>query len=177
MKLILRLFKIKKSYKVVGNRKSLIIGKNVRIDQNVLFDLNSKGKITIGDNTYIGYGTVLMTYSGVISIGNNCSLNPYCVVYGHGGLVIENNVRIATHTVIVPANHIFEDRNIPIYMQGLSMKGIKIESDVWIGANAKILDGVIIHKGAIIGAGSVVTKNVEQFSVVAGAPAKKIKYR
>lgn len=67
--------------------------------------------------------------------------------------------------------------NIPIRDQGEIKKGIIIQDNVWIGANSVILDGVIIESGAIIGAGSVVTKSVPKNCIVAGNPAKIIKFR
>ncbi|MCK7515996.1 MAG: acyltransferase [Desulfobacterales bacterium] len=81
------------------------------------------------------------------------ALIPIQYYTGDGGLTIGNNVRIAAHTVIIPANHVFDDVNIPIRKQGLSKKGIVIEDDVWIGSGVKILDGVVIGKGCVIGAG------------------------
>ena len=128
-------------------------------------------------NCEIHFGSLLATYGGKIRIGNNCSINPYCVLYGHGGLDIGNNVRIATHTIIIPANHIFNEIDKPIFKQGIEKKGIKIEDDVWIGAGVKILDGIIIKKGSIIAAGSVITKSTVENGIYAGVPAKKIKDR
>jgi acetyltransferase-like isoleucine patch superfamily enzyme len=118
-----------------------------------------------------------MTYGGFIRIGDHCSVNPFCVLYGHGGLTIGNNVRIATCTVIIPANHVFSDLDIPIHKQGTTALGIVIEDNVWIGANVTILDGVRIGRGAVIGAGAVVTKDVDPLHVVGGVPACTIKVR
>jgi acetyltransferase-like isoleucine patch superfamily enzyme len=96
------------------------------------------------------------------------------MIYGTGGLKIGNDVRIATHVVITPAGHVFDKKDIPIRLQGVEMKGIVIEDDVWIGANATILDGVIIGRGCVIGAGSVVTKSLPEYSVAVGVPARVI---
>ncbi len=98
-------------------------------------------------------------------------------MYGAGGLKIGNGVRIAALSTIVPANHIFEDRERYIYKQGLNKIGITIEDDVWIGSGVRVLDGVTIKKGCVIGANSVVTKSTEEFGVYVGVPAKLIKYR
>ena len=69
----------------------------------------------------------------------------------------------------------FSDRNVPITYQDLENKGIIIEDDVWIGAGVRILDGVTIARGCVIGAGSVVTKSTEEFGVYVGVPARLIK--
>ena len=138
---------------------------------------NGLSSIEIGNHCSIHPFAYIKTYDGKITIGNYCSVHPYTVLYGNGGLSIGNNVRIAAHTVVIPANHNFSSTNIPIFKQGLSTEGIRIEDDVWIGAGVYILDGVTIEKGCVIGAGSIVTKSTEQYGVYVGNPAKKIKDR
>lgn len=132
------------------------------------------GRIFIDDGTKIKDYATLITYNGSIKVGKNCTINPFTIVYGQGGVIIGNNVLIAAHTVLVSASHRFDSVNVPIKNQGIEMKGIVIEDDVWIGSGVKILDGVIIGRGAIIGAGSVVNKPVESFCIYGGVPAKLI---
>lgn len=146
------------------------------IHKTAEFDLGG-GVISIGARTVIDKGVIIRAYGGFVHIGEDCSINPYSVVYGHGGLSIGNGVRIATQTVFIPANHIYNDPSEFIYKQGETMKGIHIEDDVWLGAGVKVLDGVKIGRGAVIGAGSVVTKSVEEYGVYVGVPAKKISKR
>ncbi|MEM9355026.1 MAG: acyltransferase [Pseudomonadota bacterium] len=98
-------------------------------------------------------------------------------MYGGGGLTIGNFVRIAAHTVMVPSNHEYSDTAIPITKQGLSMKGIVVEDDVWVGAGARILDGVRLRTGTVVGAGAVLTHSTNEFSVVAGVPARQLATR
>jgi len=168
-----------KSVEIAGYVKNIMVGSDVSISSNVTIICHDKSSsIKIGDNCIIKNYSMLMTYpGGYIQIGNNCSINPFCVLYGHGGLVIGNNVRIATHCVMIPANHNFQKLDKPITTQGLNKRGIKIGDDVWIGASVTILDGCQIGSGAVIGAGSVVNKDVAPNCVVAGTPAKIIKYR
>jgi len=154
-----------------------IKAKPCRIFSGAKIKILHGGSIEIGRKCEIHYGTLILTYGGDIYIGNNVSINPYSIIYGHGGLAIEDNVRIAAHCVIIPANHIFDDPSIPIYKQGETRKGIHIEQDVWIGARVTILDGVTIKRGAVIAAGSVVTKDVPANSIIAGIPAKIINNR
>ncbi len=133
--------------------------------------------VRVGRNTSLDIGVILRAYGGSIEIGDHCSLNPYCVLYGTGGLKIGNGVRIAAHTVIAASNHVFDDTSTFIHQQGETKKGITIEDDVWIGSGAKILDGVVIQKGTVVGAGAVVTKSTDSYAVVAGVPAKQISSR
>ena len=153
------------------------IGKNTRIERRVLLSTKCGGSIKIGDNCYLSEGCQIITWGGDIIIGNNCTINPCTIVYGQGGTVIGNGVRIAAHCVIVPSNHIFNNPNEYIYKQGLSKKGIIIEDDVWIGAGVKVLDGVKIMHGTVVGANAVLTHDTEPFGIYVGIPAKMIKKR
>lgn len=171
--------KLKKWIKKITQRKvkTLFINPSVKIYPNVVLNTEFGGTISIGGKSELLYGVILMTYGGNIKIGQKCSINPYTILYGHGNLTIGNNVLIAGHTLIIPANHIFSDIDKTINSQGLTMKGITIEDDVWIGSGCRILDGVTIGKGAIVAAGAVVNKNVESNTIVGGVPAKFIKNR
>lgn len=153
------------------------IGRRTLIEPGAQLRCQYGGTITIGDNCIICKGAILQTHGGNIVLRNHCTINPYAVIYGQGGVEIFDGVRIAAQVVIVPSNHIFSDPNTFIYMQGLSKKGIKIEEDVWLGSGVKVLDGVKISKGCVIGANSVVTKSTDPMGVYAGIPAKKIKSR
>lgn len=136
-----------------------------------------RGEIRVGADTVIDKGAIIRAHGGQVSIGDNCSINPYCVLYGHGDLTVGNGVRIAAQTVIIPANHLFADPAVPIYRQGESKLGISIGDDVWIGTGARILDGVSVGAGCVIGAGAVVTKSTEPYCVYTGVPAIKVKKR
>lgn len=157
--------------------KNISIDKTCKIERGVKLDLHLGGSIQIGMNTEVKYGVYMSTHGGEIIIGQNCSINPYTVIYGHGSTVIGNNVLIAGHCMIIPANHNFKSAKIPIVKQGLTQKGICIEDDVWIGGNCMILDGVTLGRGSVIAAGSVVNKSTSPFTVYAGVPAKVIDKR
>lgn len=167
----------------IGNYVKIITknGNTILEDQVTILDYSiidsSEGYIKIGSNTQIGYNTILKSFSGQITIGEKCVINQFTSIYGNGGTRIGDNVLIGPSVVIIPANHIYKKKNIPIRNQGETLKGIIIEDDVWIGAHSTILDGVHIGKGAIIAAGSVVTKDVDDFAIVAGIPAVLKKYR
>ncbi|MEJ8311582.1 acyltransferase [Agrobacterium larrymoorei] len=136
-----------------------------------------KGSIVIGPRTTIDKGVILRTYGGKISVGPDCSLNPYVILYGHGGLKIGRGVRIAAQTVIIPANHTYSDPSTYIFEQGETRQGIVIQDNVWLGTGVRVLDGTTIGEGSVVGAGSVVTKNLQKGGVFVGVPARKIASR
>jgi acetyltransferase-like isoleucine patch superfamily enzyme len=163
--------------KILGDKSLVKIDRSVAFKGRVIIDVTKGGSVTIGRRSVLDEGAIISTFGGHISIGENCSFNSYCVIYGHGNLSIGSNVRVATHTVIIPANHKYDDINIPIYKQGMRKKGIKIKDNVWIGAGCKILDGVTIGSGSIIAAGSVVNKDLGSNCIYGGVPVKLLKRR
>lgn len=135
------------------------------------------GSITLGAKCEIHRGAQLLAFGGKIELGDDCSVNPGCILYGLGGLKIGSHVRIAAHTIIVPANHVFADPARLIRDQGETKQGVTIGDDVWLGARVTVLDGVHIAKGCVIGAGAVVTASTEPYGVYVGVPARLVKRR
>ena len=103
----------------------------------------------IGDNTYINGGVFSISENSKICIGNDC--------------LISYNVHFRT------VSHYYENKNELIRNQGEFEKDIIIEDDVWVGYGAQIMPGVTVHRGAVIGAGAVVTRDVLPYTVVGGA--------
>jgi len=154
------------------------LGKNVKIFEGVKMALKEGCPIRIGDNVSIEKGVVMSTSeTGKINIGSNVYIGEYSVLTSNQEIEIGDNVLISPHNDIVDFNHIYQDPYMPIYRQGVTAKKITIEEDVWIGSGCKILRGVTIGKGAVVGAGSIVTKDVSSHHVVVGNPAKTIKQR
>lgn len=106
-----------------------------------------------------------------IKIGENVFINACCKFQDQGGITIGNNCLIGHNVTIATLNHDFD----PKKRANITPAPVVIGNDVWIGSNSTILPGITIEDGAIIGAGSIVTKNVSKNTIVAGNPAKIIK--
>lgn len=136
---------------------------------NTLYDHVSLNNVALDDFTYIASNTAIMN----TVIGKYCSIGPDCKI-GLGKHPSKDFV--STHpiffSVLKQTQITFADKN---YFEEFAE--IEIENDVWVGANTIILDGVKIGNGAIIAAGSVVTKDVPPYAIVGGVPAKIIRYR
>jgi acetyltransferase-like isoleucine patch superfamily enzyme len=152
------------------------IALSARISHRAHFEKQG-GKIIIGDRATINDYVKIIAQGNTIEIGTDVSINYNSILYGHGGLTIGDNTRIAAHCMFIPMNHNYDDLNILIKDQGITKKGIVIGSDVWIGARVTVLDGVIIGNGVVVGAGSLVCKNLSPNGVYVGNPAHLIKYR
>lgn len=117
--------------------------------------------ISLGDRVFLGRDVLISTSQ------SGCS-----------PINIGNDVMLAQRVQIIGGNHSFARLDITMNAQGEGRQGeIIIESDVWVGAGAIILTGVVIGKGSVIAAGSLVNKDVKPYSIVGGTPAKLIKYR
>jgi len=109
-----------------------------------------------------------------LSIGNDVSINRGCILHAGGEISIGNDVLIGPEVIVYSQNHKYKDKNILIREQGYEKEKVIIGNNVWIGARVIILPGVTIGDNVVIAAGSIVTKNINCNSVVAGIPAKKI---
>ncbi len=127
--------------------------------------------LTLGPRSWIA-GHALVR--GHVDFGADCTVNPYAAI--SGTVRFGNGVRIASHASIVGFNHGIEPDQ-PIHRQPVTAKGITVGDDVWIGANAVILDGVTIGDGAIIAGGAVVSRDIPAMAIAGGVPAKVLRSR
>lgn len=139
---------------------------------------SNKRAISIGKSTVIGKDVRMDAgYDGTIRIGKNVLIDDNCFITSQKSITVGNNVMIAAYSFITDFNHAFRSKKKRIDEQGFERSAVVIEDDVWIGTHVCILKGVTIGRGAVIGAGSVVTRNVKPYEIVAGNPAKHIRYR
>jgi acetyltransferase-like isoleucine patch superfamily enzyme len=167
----------------IKHAHKISLGKTIVIGDYVVINALSKEGIKIGNNLTIGRNTiiectgVLRALGEGIEIGNNVGIAQNTFIQVRGKVKIGSNVILGPGVSIFSENHNISDPEKQIIEQGETRKGVTIEDNVWIGANSTILDGVCVGTGSVIAAGSVVTKNVERYSVVGGVPARLIKKR
>jgi len=160
-----------------GCSKRIILGSNVSFLWGAVIIADATGRIEIGDNSTLCRYSILQSVGGVISIGTDSLVGDFCNLFGQGSLTIGNHVMISSGVRIIPNQHTFNDPSMPINQQPCFSQGIVIKDGVWVGANCCILDGVTVGTGAIIGAGSIVTKDVPDYAIAVGVPAKVIRMR
>ncbi len=169
---IVSVFSLKKRKKwLIKRRKTK--GKKGLIIRYIL--LKSLAK-SCGDNVSI-FEDVYIYSPENIDFGDNVSIHPMCYLEGQGGIEIGNDVSIAHAVSILSTTHNMDDLVLPIKDQGVTEKKVTIHDNVWIGCKATVLCGIEINSGSVIGANSVVTKNIKPNSVSAGVPAKEIRSR
>lgn len=161
----------------------LSLGKSVQIGNNVQINALSKKGVILGNNVSLLCGTIIEC-TGVLNdlgegliIGNNVGIAQNCFIQVRGEVIIEDNVIFGPNVSVFSENHNFQNPELPVNVQGVNRRGVKIERGVWVGTRSIILDGVTVGKNSIIAAGSVVNKDVLPYSIVGGVPAKLIKMR
>jgi len=130
-----------------------------------------------GGNRVFVFSQCRLLSPGGILFGDNVIVNHHTDLDGHGQLNIGSNVMIGPYCMVLTSQHDYHSIEIPIMEQKILLGKVKIGDDVWVGAHSIILPNIVVGQGAVIGANSVVTRDVPSFAVVAGSPAKVIKYR
>jgi len=158
----------------------IILGKHVFIGDHVtIYQAKQGGPVKIGSGSRIHKDTVIETgLGGSLTVGPGTHIQPRCHFSAYkGSILIANDVQVAPNCAFYSYDHGYGAGQL-IKKQPIQTKGgILIDEDVWIGVAVTILDGVNVGKGAVIGAGSVVTKSVPNGAVVAGNPARVLQMR
>ncbi len=155
-----------------SNSNKISIGNGCILSNTIIFETNT-GSVSIGDNTYIGGESQIISRSSV-SIGDNVQISWGVTIYDHDGNSLNHLDRrkeASNYFKNYSTNNMLTDFD----WEKVHSKPIVIENDVWIGVGATILKGVTIGEGAIVGAQSLVARDVPPFTVVAGNPARSIK--
>lgn len=163
-------------------KRRIKIGRYTTIHSNTYIDASSIKGIVLEDYCSIGPGSYLRTgnlssHDGYLIMKTGSSCNSNCFLGATGGLEIGRDVMLGPNITILTERHLFECKDKSMKEQGRLGQPVKIMNDVWIGANSVILGGVTVDSGAIIGAGSVVTKPIGSNEIVAGNPARVLRKR
>lgn len=148
-------------------------GKGAVVQSRTRMDLFPYNNFNLGDGSIIEDFSTLNNGVGDILIGDKTIIGIGCTLIGP--LTIGDDVMLAQNIVVSALNHGYQDISISPSKQKVICKGIIISDRVWIGANVVITAGVTLGKHCIIGAGSVVTKDIPEYSVAVGNPAKVVK--
>ena len=162
----------------------LEIGANFVAERGCEINCLSTQGMKFGNNVTVGSYALIRPsnlYGGSIGaglkVGDNSNIGPYSYIGCSGYIEIGENVMISPRVSLYAENHNFQEVDRTMKDQGVDIQSLVIEDDCWIAANSVILAGVKVGQGSVIAAGSVVTKNVAPYSVVAGNPAKLIRKR
>lgn len=175
---------------LVGRRVRITHGRHISCGKNVKFEDEAeihglcRNGLVFGDNVTIGRGVMIRPssyYGGDLGdgmvMGDYSSIGPHGYVGCSGKITIGSNVMLGPKCSLFAENHIFSNADVPIKSQGVRQKGIVIEDDCWIGSNVIILDGVTIGKGSVIGAGTLVNRDIPPGSLVMDRRNKAIASR
>lgn len=146
---------------------------SAKIYGSVRMDTPPYRRFSIGKRSVVESFSCINNAVGDVVIGDYTRIGLHCTVIGP--VTIGNHVNLAQGITVSALNHNFEDTRLRIDEQGVNTSEIIIDDDVWIGANAVITAGVHIGRHSVVAAGAVVTKDVPEYSVVGGVPAKVIR--
>jgi len=158
----------------------ITLGNRVAIDDYGLLDASGAGEegVHLGDDVIVSRNCVIQGKTGPVVIGSKTDIGCNTILSSSTGIVIGRSVLIAGNCYIGGGRYLSDRWDIPMMEQGVYSKGpVAIADDVWLGAGAIVLDGVSIGKGCIVGAGAVVTKDIPDYTVAVGVPARIISNR
>jgi GT2 family glycosyltransferase/acetyltransferase-like isoleucine patch superfamily enzyme len=164
---------------VLRHPGKIFIGDNVIIDDCCVLDAKGKDNhgIRIGNGVFLGRNTILNCKNGDIILEDNVNISFNTTIFSASEVRVGADNLLAAYCYLVGGTHHFDDPSVPVMYQGRSSKGIQIGPGGWLGAHVTVFDGVKIGKHAVIGAGSLVNKDLPDNVVAAGAPAKVIRKR
>jgi acetyltransferase-like isoleucine patch superfamily enzyme len=155
------------------------IGDDVVIDDHVLLDakgVRNEG-IRLGSGVFLGRGTILSCKDGDIVLGDHANLGFHCEVFSGSRVVVGRYALFAAQAYLVGGGHALGRPDVPVIEQARSSRGITLGENVWLGAGAKVLDGVCIGNGVVVGANAVVAEDLPDGVVAAGVPARVLRRR
>jgi acetyltransferase-like isoleucine patch superfamily enzyme len=148
-------------------------GRGSKIYRSARMDTPPYRRFSLGDHSVVESFCCINNAVGDVIIGNHSRIGLHNTIIGP--VTIGNHVNLAQGITVTALNHNFDDASLRIDQQGVSTMPVTIKDDVWIGANAVVLPGVTIGSHCVVAAGAVVTKDVADYTLVAGVPARELK--
>jgi acetyltransferase-like isoleucine patch superfamily enzyme len=159
------------------------VGYRIRLEgmlflgRRVTLQVGHDARIRFGRWVWIGDGTKIRCHEGEVRIGDKTVLGQDCTISAYQHVSIGEQCILADRVMLIDFDHNVAEVERPIRVQGIYKRDVRVGSNVWIGFGAQILRGVSVGDNAIVGAGSIVTKDVPANAVVGGAPARLIRMR
>ncbi len=155
------------------------IGDNVIIDDNCLLDAKGRDNagIVIGSGVFIGRNSILSCKNGDIILQDRVNIGFNSEVFSGSRVEIGSDTLVAAYCYFVGGDHAVENAEAALTEQGSSSHGITVGANCWFGAGVIVMDGIKVGNNAILGAGAVVTKDVSEYSVSVGVPARQVRDR
>jgi len=163
--------------KINGKGSNIVIGDNVQFLGDVDLRNRENGRIVFRDNVTVeGDCRFVSAREGTIEIGRGSVVAAFSLLNGGGSILVGSQCIIGPRSSINANEHVFT-RDRPIREAGFIHEDVIIEDDCWLAANVVIMKGVTLKKGSVIGAGGVVTKDTEEYSINCGVPSRKVSER
>jgi acetyltransferase-like isoleucine patch superfamily enzyme len=156
------------------------IGSGTAIDDDCMLDArgSTAAGFVIGERVLIARACLIQSKVGSIEIGDECSIGGQSTLSASGGIRLGKYVNVAGQCYIGGGRYHTDRTGVPMMKQGIYSRGpVVVADDVWVGAGARLLDGVHVGEGAIIGAGAIVAKDIPAYAIAAGVPAKIVGWR
>lgn len=155
------------------------LGDAVTVDDLVVLDAKGRANrgIDVGRGAFLGRGSVLSCKDGDIALGDHANLGFHCEVFSGSSVVVGAHALFAAQVYLVGGGHEFEARDLAVIDQPRTSRGIVLGDNVWLGAGAKVLDGIRIGSHVVVGANAVVTADLPQGAIAAGVPARVLRLR
>lgn len=158
----------------LGKNSCLGFGNKVMLRSGCVLDLGRQGNLVLADEVEIRHYAIIEC-GGRVFIGRRSVIGAYNWLQGSGEIDIGDDVIIGPGVRIISTSHDISDPNQPFSRQPLIAQPVQIGSNVWIGADVIILGGVRVGKNVVIGAGSLVNRDLDDGGVYVGTPARRVK--
>ncbi len=164
---------------VLRHPHKIFIGDDVVLDDQCCLDAKGTTNrgITVGDGVFLGRNTILSCKNGDITLGQDANVGFNVEIFSAAHVRVGARTLIAAYTYLVGGDHLFDRVDIPVLHQARNARGIDVADHVWLGAHVVVTDGSTVGRDAIVGAGAVVTRDVPEFAVVTGVPARVLRDR